>query len=211
VPDISPRNRKGAAALSLLLAAALLAGCPRTADRPVLDNTAERLLEAKTDKALAKTVREGGKEKLAVIAVFRRDVFLGMSPVFERASFTLLNEFGNAAILLLRPEDVLPLLKDPNVHRMARFGPQGRLARIDPSLELDLLSRFGKGAEGKELPVLARFRSVPGAKEERQVEEAGFRILERGGPNLIVSGPAFAIPALLDLEWIIYIEKGNAP
>ncbi|MEW6720171.1 MAG: hypothetical protein AB1346_06965, partial [Thermodesulfobacteriota bacterium] len=77
--------------------------------------------------------------------------------------------------------------------------------------EFPMLDRFGKGAEGKEVPVLARFRSVPKETEEKQVEAAGFRILERGGPNMVLSGPVSGIPKLLDIEWVIYLEKGIAP
>lgn len=210
--DISPRSSKGVpAALLLLLAAALLSGCPRTADRPALDNVSEALLSAKGDDALGKVVREGGKEKLAVIAVFRRDVFYGLSTMFDRSSFTMLNEFGNAAILLLQPAEILPLMKEPSVVRLAWFGPQGRLARLEPSLEFQMLDRFGKGAEGKEIPILARFRSVPKGTEEKQVEAAGFKILERGGPNLVLVGPVSGIPRLLDIDWVIYLEKGVAP
>ncbi|MEW6720172.1 MAG: hypothetical protein AB1346_06970, partial [Thermodesulfobacteriota bacterium] len=106
--DTLRRSNKGAPAALLLLAVALLSGCPRTADRPALDNASEALLAAKGDDALAKVVREGGKEKLAVIAVFRRDVFFGLSTMFDRSSITMLNEFGNAAILLLQPGEVLP-------------------------------------------------------------------------------------------------------
>ena len=175
--------------------------------RPVLDGADEALLEANGDKALAKTVREGGKEPFAVIAAFRGSAFLGQSSMLDRSSITLLNEFGNAAILLLRPGEVVPLLKDPSVRKLAWFGPQGRLARLEPTLEFDLLDRFGKGTEGKEVPLLARFRSLPGNTEERQVEAAGFKVLFRGGPNLVVSGPMSRVPQLLEIEWIVYLEK----
>ncbi len=210
--DTFPRNRKGAfPALILLLAAAFLSGCPLSPTRPVLDATDESLLEAKGDMALGQAVRNGGKEPFAAIVAFRESVFLGQSSMIDRASLTLLNEFGNAAILLLRPSEVIPLMKAPSIVRIAWFGPQGRLARLEPILELDLLDRFGKGTDGKELPILARFRSIPQETEERRVEEAGFRILSREGANLVVSGPASRLPRLLDIEWIVYLEKGTGP
>jgi hypothetical protein len=205
-----PRNRRRRAGplLPLLLAATLLLpGCPAASKRIALPENEKSLLGAKGDPALLAAVQEGGKDPFAVIAVFSRDAFLGQSAMLERSSVTLLNEFGNAAILLLRPNEVLPLLNDPSVRRIAWFGPQGRLARLDPSLELDLLSRYGKGLEGKDTAILARFRSVPGEPEERRVAEAGFRVLTRGGPNLVVSGPLSGVPKLLSDEWVIYLEK----
>jgi len=177
------------------------------AKRPPLPEAEVKLLAAKGDPALLATVQEGGTDRFAAIAVFTRDTFLWQSAMLEQSSFTLLNEFGNAAILLLRPDDVLPLLKDPTVRRLAWFGPQGRLARLDPTVELDLLSRYGKGREGQDLALLVRYRNVPGEAEERRAVAAGFRILSRGGPNLVVSGPVSGVPLLLSDEWVIYIEK----
>jgi hypothetical protein len=213
VPDISRRNRKGvlSALLLLLASTAFLAGCPFSPVRPVLDAADGKLLEANGDKALERAVREGGRDPFAVLAAFRGSAFLGQSSMLDRSSITLLNEFGNAAILLLRPYEVIPLLKDPSVRRLAWFGPQGRLARLEPSLEFDMLDRFGKGTEAMDVTVLARFRSVPGTPEERQVEEAGFKVLSRIGPNLVLLGPMSRVPRLLGIDWIIYLEKHSAP
>jgi hypothetical protein len=213
VSDTFPRNSRGRAwpLLLLLLSAGLLStGCPAGSKPITLPEADEKLVTAKGDPALLAAVRENGKDPFAAIAVFTRDVFLGESAMLERSSVTLLNEFGNTAILLLRPKEVLPLLKEPSVRRIAWFGPQGRLARLDPSLELDLLSRFGKGSEGRDMAILARYRNVPGEQEERRAEEAGFRILSRGGPNLVLSGPASGVPKLLSDDWVIYLEKGTA-
>ncbi len=210
--DTFPRNsrREGWPLLLLLLPAALLlTGCPAASKRNALPEAEERLLAAKGDPALLTAVQEGGKDPFAAIAVFSRDAFLGQSAMLERSSVTLLNEFGNAAILLLRPAEVLPLLKDPTVRRIAWFGPQGRLARLDPSLELDLLSRYGKGLEGKDMAILARFRNIPGEAEERRAAAAGFRVLSREGPNRVISGPLSGVPLLLSDEWVIYLEKAT--
>jgi hypothetical protein len=212
VSDTSLRNRRrGAGPLLLfLLAAALLSsGCPAGSKPITLPEADEKLVTSKGDPALLAAVRENGKEPFAAICVFGRDVFLGESAMLERSSITLLNEFGNAAFLLLRPAEVLPLLREPSVRRVAWFGPQGRLARLEPSLELDLLSRYGKGSEGKETQILARYRNVPGEQEERKAEAAGFRILSRGGPNLVLSGPLSGVPKLLADDWVIYLEKGT--
>ncbi len=210
--DTFPRNSKGVlpALLLLLAAAAFLAGC-LAGNPPVLNKTQEDLLEAKADKALADVVRKGERDALAVIAVFRKDVFTGQSAMLDRSSIPILDELGNAALLLMRPAEVLPLLTDPSVVKAAWFGPQGRLARLDPSLEFDLLDRFGKGTEGRNATILARYRSVPEAKEEKAAEAAGFKIVSRAGPNLLISGPISGIPKLLSDEWVVYLEKGTAP
>lgn len=208
-----PRNsRKGrvTALLPLLLAAAIFAGCTG-ARPPVLDRGQEEMLVAKADKLLAAEIRKGEPDAFALIAVFRRDVFLGQSAMLERSSIPILDELGNAALLLVRPAEVLPLLSDPSLVKAAWFGPQGRLARLDPSLELELLDRFGKGTEGKERLILARYRSVPEAKEVKAAEGAGFKMVSRTGPNLMLSGPMSGIPALLTDEWVIYLEKGFLP
>ena len=147
----------------------------------------------------------------AALAVFRGDAFLRHSAKLEQASIPVLNELGTAAFLLLRPGQVLPLLKDPDIRRIAWFGPQGRLARLDPSLELDVMARYGDGTEGKDRDLLLRCRDVPGESEERSVTAAGYRIVTRAGPNLVVSGPYGGLPKLLANDRIIYIEKASKP
>jgi len=210
--DTFPRNNRGGfpALLLLLAAAAFLSGC-LAGNPPVLDKADEELLEAKADKALAVEVRKGERDAFALIAVFRKDVFLGQSTMLDRSSIVILDELGNAALLLVRPNEVLPLLKDPSVVRAAWFGPQGRLARLDPTLELNMLDRFGKGTEGRDTLILARYRSVPEAKEVGAAEAAGFKIVSLAGPNLVISGPMSGIPRLLTDDWVVYLEKGIAP
>ena len=208
----SPRNSSAAtAALFFLSAAFLLAGCPAGGKQAVLPPAEEDILHAKGDERLLAAVREGGKEPFAAVVVFRGNAFLRHSAMLEQASIPILNELGNAAILLLRPGQVLPLLKEPDVRRIAWFGPQGRLARLDPSLEMDVLARYGDGTEGKDRGILLRCRDVPGASEERSVTAAGYRIVTRAGPNLVVSGPYSGMPMLLAIDRIIYIEKASKP
>jgi len=182
-------------------------GCTSAGKRASLPAADEELLGAKGDERLLAAVREGGKDPFAAIAVFRRDAFLGNAAMLEQASIPILDEFGKAAILLLSANQVVPLLKDPSVRRVAWFGPQGLLARLDPSLEMELLSRYEAGSEGKDVSILARFRDVPGEKEDRQLGAAGFRVISRLGPNQVVSGPISGIPRLLESDRIIYLEK----
>jgi len=141
--------------------------------------------------------------------VYRNDVFLDQSEALGRASLTVLNEMGRTVILLLSPGQIVPLLKDPSLRKAAWFGPQGLLARLDPSLELDLLTRFGAGTEDRDVNLLLRFLDVGGAEEERSVAAAGFRVVTRAGPNWIVAGPMSGLPKLLESDRIIYIEKAS--
>ena len=212
--DISPlkMHRKGLSrALLLLAAAALLAGCyGATAYVPTRDD--DDLFKAKSgDKLLYEAVCKGEKEYFVLIAVFNRDVFFAQSSVLEQSNIPVLSEFGNAAFLLVTPNQVLPLLRDPSLIKAAWFGPQGRLARLEPSLELDMLRLFGKSAESNEVLILVRFRSMPKAAEEKAMDTAGFSILAKAGPTFVISGPASGIPKLLDHDWVIYIEKGSFP
>ena len=206
------KQRKGAfAALLLLIATVLLAGCfGATPYVPTKDD--DDLFKAKgVDKALYEAVCKGEKDPFVIIAVFKKDVFLSHSAVLDKHFIPVLSEFGNVALLLVRPTEVLPLLKDPSLTRASWFGPQGLLARLDPSLEFDMLKSFGKGAESGQIIILARFRSVPESSEEKAMTTAGFNILSKAGPTFIISGPMSGIPKLLSHEWIAYLEKGNLP
>jgi len=207
-----PRNsRPATAALFLLSAAFLLAGCPAGGKQALLPPADEEILRAKGDERLLAVVRGGGTEPFAALAVFWGNAFLRHSAMLEQSSIPVLNELGNAALLLLRPGQVVPLLKEPDVRRIAWFGPQGRLARLDPSLEMDVMARYGDGSEGRDRDILLRCRDVPGAKEEGSVTAAGYRIVTRAGPNLVVSGPYGGMPMLLANDRIIYIEKASKP
>lgn len=206
------KHRKGkSAALIFLTAAVLLAGCfGATPYVPTKDE--DDLFNAKgADKALYEAVCKGDAEPFVLIAVFRKDVFMSHSVTLEQSFIPVLNEFGNAAFLLVRPAEVLPLLKDPSLTKAAWFGPQGRLARLDPSLEFDLLDRFGKRIESNPVTILARFRSIPKAAEEAAVAAAEFQIITKAGPTFIITGPMSGIPKLLSHDWIIYIEKTDLP
>ncbi len=210
--DTSPRSRRARRLLSLLLLAAflpLLSGCLFGEKRRTFSPPEEDLLRAKADPRLRKEAETGGSEPFAAIAVYNNDVFLDQSEALGRSSLTVLNEMGRTAILLLSPGQIVPLLKDPSLRKAVWFGPQGLLARLDPSLEMDLLTRFGAGTEDRDVNLLLRFVDVGGAEEERHVVAAGFRVVTKAGPNWIVTGPMTGLPKLLESDRIIYIEKAS--
>ena len=177
--------------------------------RRVLLPPDEALLRAKADPRLRNEAETGGSGPFAAIVVYRNDVFLDQSEALGRSSLTVLNEMGRTAILLLSPGQIVPLLKDPSVRKAAWIGPQGLLARLDPSLELDLLARFGAGTEDRDVNLLLRLVDVGGAEEERRIAAAGFRVVTRAGPSWIVAGPMSGLPKLLESDRIIYIEKAS--
>jgi hypothetical protein len=214
VSDFSLRSRKSKAGrlLPLLLLAVflqLLSGCLSGEKRRTFPPPEEELLRAKADPRLRKEAESGGSEPFAAIAVYGNDVFLEQSEALGRSSLTVLNEMGRAAILLLTPGQIVPLLKDPSLRKAAWFGPQGRLARLDPSLEMDLLARFGAGTEDRDVNLLLRFDDVGGAKEERHVAAAGFRVVTKAGPTWVVAGPMSGLPNLLENDGIIYLEGAS--
>jgi hypothetical protein len=214
VSDSSLRSRKSKAGrlLPLLLLAVflqLLSGCLSGEKRRTFPPPEEELLRAKADPRLRKEAESGGSEPFAAIAVYGNDVFLEQSEALGRSSLTVLNEMGRAAILLLTPGQIVPLLKDPSLRKAAWFGPQGRLARLDPSLEMDLLARFGAGTEDRDVNLLLRFDDVGGAKEERHVAAAGFRVVTKAGPTWVVAGPMSGLPNLLENDGIIYLEGAS--
>jgi len=169
----------------------------------------EVLLGAKADPRLRKEAEAGGSEPFAAIAVYRDDVFLHQSEALGKSSLTVLNEMGRTVILLLSSGQIVPLLRDPALQKAAWIGPQGLLARLDPSLELDLLARFGAGTEDRDVNLLLRLVDAGGAGEERKIHAAGFRVVTRGGPDWIVAGPMSGLPKLMEIDRIVYIEKAS--
>ena len=202
-------SRRLASLLLLAVFLPLVCGCLFGEKRRVLSHADEDLLVAKADPRLRKEAETVGTEQFAAIAVYRTDIFLHHSEALGKSSLTVLNEMGRAAILLLSPGQIVPLLKDPSLQKAAWIGPQGLLARLDPSLELDLLSRFGAGTEDREVNLLLRLVDVGGAGEERQISAAGFRVVTKAGPNWIVTGPMSGLPKLLECDRIIYIEGAS--
>jgi hypothetical protein len=206
------RNTQARRLLSLLLLAAflpLVCGCLLGEKRRTFSPPEDELLRAKADPRLRKEAETGGAEPFAVIAVYRSNVFLDQSDALGRSSLTVLNEMGNSVLLLLSPAQIVPLLKDPSLRKAAWFGPQGLLARLDPSLELDMMARFGAGTEDRDVDLLLRFVDVGGAVEERHVVAAGFRVVTKAGPNWVVAGPMSGLPKLLESDRIVYIEGAS--
>ena len=203
----SPRARRLAPLLLLAVFLPLVCGCLFGEKRPTLSPADEELLGAKADPRLRKEAETGGSGQFAAIAVYRNDVFLHQSEALGKSSLTVLNEMGRTVILLLSPGQIVPLLKDPSLRKAAWIGPQGLLARLDPSLELDLLGRFGAGTEERDVNLVVRLMDVGGAVEERRISAAGFRVETRAGPNWVVTGPMSGLPKLLEIDRIIYIEK----
>ena len=187
----------------------LACGCLSGEKRRTFSPPDEELLRAKADPRLRKEAETGGTGPFAAIVVYRNDVFLDQSGALGRSSLTVLNEMGRAAILLLYPGQIVPLLKDPSLRKAAWFGPQGLLARVEPTLELDLLARFGAGTEDRDVDLLLRLMDAGGEKEERHVVGAGFRVVTRAGPSWVVTGPMSGIPKLLESDRIIYIEGAS--
>jgi hypothetical protein len=187
----------------------LACGCLFAEKRRTFSPADADLLGAKADPRLRKEAETVGSEPFAAIAVYRNDVFLHQSEALGKSSLTVLNEMGRAAILLLSSAQIVPLLKDPSVRKAAWIGPQGLLARLDPSVELDLLARFGDGTEDRDVNLLLRFVDVGGAQEERHIVAAGFRVVTKAGPNWVVAGPMSGLPGLLESDRIIYIEKAS--
>jgi hypothetical protein len=187
----------------------LACGCLSGEKRRTFSPPDEELLRAKADPRLRKEAETGGSDLFAAIAVYRNDVFLDQSEALGRSSLTVMNEMGRTAILLLSPGQIVPLLKDPSLQRAAWIGPQGLLARLDPSLELELLSRFGAGTEDRDVNLLLRLVDVGGAVEEKHVVDAGFHVVTKAGPNWVVAGPMSGLPKLLESERIIYIEGAS--
>lgn len=185
------------------------AGCVSGEKRRTFPPAEEELLRAKADPRLRKEAETGGNDPFAAIAVYRNDVFLNQSEALAGSSYTVLNEMGKSVILLLSPGQIVPLLKDPSLRKAAWLGPQRLLARLDPSLELDLMARFGAGTEDRDVNLLLRFVDVGGAAEERHVVSAGFRVVTRAGPTWIVAGPIAGLAKLLESDRIIYIEMAS--
>ena len=187
----------------------LVSGCMFGEKRRHLSPQDAELFRAKADERLRKEAETGGTEPFAAIAVFNNDVFLDQSEALGRSSLTVLNEMGRTAILLLSPGQIVPLLKDPSLRKASWLGPRVLLARLGPSLEIDMMSRYGAGTEDRDVNLLLRFVDVGGTEEERHVAAAGYRIVTRAGPTWIVTGPMSGLPKLMESDRIIYIEKAS--
>jgi hypothetical protein len=194
----------------LLLAAclAVAAGC-REEKTPALTAADNAILHAKGDERIADLVRRSLPGRFAGIVVFRSDVFLSYSDMLDRSGIPVLNAFGKASILLLSGSDVIPLLRADAVTRMRYLSLQGRLARLHPAFEIDMLRRFEEGKEDDPVHLLVRFGGQPGEADSKGMESAGYSVHSRTGAVWTISGPLRSLPALLENDKIIYIEAAS--
>ncbi|HJX73530.1 MAG TPA: hypothetical protein VJ307_05170, partial [Candidatus Deferrimicrobiaceae bacterium] len=182
-------------AILLLL---LLPACRDDRKRPDLTAEEEAILKEKADEKIGLIIRENLPALFAGIVVFRSDAFLTQSEMLSRRELSVLDSFGNAAVVLLNSPDIPPLLKEKSVRKISYLCRQGPLARIHPAFLMEVLNRFGEGKETVPTSFLVRFREMPQEKEEKFVEAAGFTVASRAGVVWAVSGPLTSLPRLLE-------------
>lgn len=193
----------------LLIAALLFPGCKEEKPKVALSAEDNAILQEKADEKIGLIITQNLPALFAGVAVFGSDAFMYQSQMLDQANISVLNVFGNAAILLLNSPDIPPLLKEPSVRKVYYLCRQGPLARLDPSFEMDLMRRFGEGKEGAPVPLLIRFREPPDDKDVKFVEAAGFTIDTRAGYVWAVTGPLASLYRLLEYDRIIYYEKAS--
>ena len=140
--------------------------------------------------------------------------FLSESAMLNERGISVLNAFGNAAILLLNSPDVPMLLRQESVVKVYYLSRQGPLARFHPAFEMDLLRRFGEGKEADPIPFMIRFRDLPDERDVRAVEAAGFRIDTRTGVVWVVTGPLTSFPRRITSYNVCYtklLRSGESP
>lgn len=187
----------------------LLPGCKEDRPNPKLTPADEALLAEKADGKIGIIIRENLASLFAGLVVFRSDVFLSQSAMLDERGISVLNAFGNAAILLLNSPDIPLLLKQDAVKKIYYLSRQGPLARFHPAFEMDLLRRFGEGKEAEPVPFLIRFREPPDEQDARAVEAAGFHIDTRTGAVWVVTGPLTSLPRLMENDRIIFYEGAS--
>jgi hypothetical protein len=190
--------------LAVLLFAALLflPGCKEEKPRVELTPEEKELLRAKADEKIGIIIAENLPALFAGVVVFDSDAFVYQSHMLDQANLSVLNMFGNAAILLLNSPDIPPLLKERSVKKIYYLCRQGGLVRLDPSFEMDVMRRFGEGKEDASIDFLIRFRDAPDDKDEKLVEAAGFAVRSRSGSVWTVTGPLRHLARLLESDRI---------
>ena len=129
--------------------------------------------------------------------------------MLDERDLSVLDSFGNAAIVLLNSPDIPPLLKEPSVKKVYYLCRQGPLARIHPAFLMGILRQFSDGKENETAHFLVRFRDMPQEKEEKFVEAAGFTISSRAGFVWSLSGPLTSLPRLLEDDRILFYEGAS--
>ena len=187
----------------------LLPACREDRKRPDLTAEDEAILKEKADEKIGLIIRENLPALFAGIVVFRSDAFLSQSEMLSRRDLSVLDSFGNAAVVLLNSPDIPPLLKEQSVRKISYLCRQGPLARIHPAFLMEVLKRFGEGKEAVPTSFLVRFREMPQEKEEKFVEAAGFTVASRAGLVWAVSGPLTSLPRLLEDDRILFYEGAS--
>lgn len=194
----------------LLITALFLPACREDRKRPDLSPGDKELLRAKADGKIRIIITENLPALFAGVVVFSSDAFMYQSQMLDRANISVLNVFGNTAILLLNSPDIPPLLKEPSVKKIYYLCRQGALARLDPAFEMNLMRRFGELQGDDPFTLLIRFREPPDEKDETLIEGAGFTIMDRTGLVWTVDGPPASLYRLLESDRIIYYEKASS-
>jgi hypothetical protein len=180
-------------------------------DKPKVELSPEEkeLLRAKADEKTGIIIAENLPALFAGVVVFDSDAFVSQSGMLDRANLSVLNMFGNTAILLLNSPDIPPLLKERSVKKIFYLCRQGALVRLDPSFEMDMMRRFGDGKEDEKIDFLIRFRDPPDEKDAKLVEAAGFTVRSRTGLVWVVWGPLRHLPRLLESDRIVFYESAS--
>lgn len=197
------------AAAILFLALAFFAGCREDKPRVELSPPEKELLRTKADEKIGLIITGNLPSLFAGLVVFKSDAFLHQSRMIDQANISVLNTFGNSAILLLNSPDIIPMLKEPSVRKVYYLCRQGALARLDSSFELDMLRRFGDGKEDQPVSFLVRFRDPPDEKDDKFLKAAGFTVRDRAGYVAAVSGPLRLLPRLLENDRILNYEYAS--
>lgn len=197
--------------LPVLLAAALLLlpACREERARPELTPQVEALIARKADAKIGTILRGNLPSLFAGLVVFRSDAFLSQSAMLEARELSVLNAFGNAAIVLLRKADIPPLLQEESVKKIHYLCRREALARLHPAFEMEVLRRFGEGKEQEPVSFFLRFREPPTEADRQAVEAAGFRATARTGFVWTVEGPLSGLPRLLENDRIIFFEGAS--
>lgn len=195
--------------LLLALSLMLFPSCKEERPNPKLTPADEALLAEKADGKIGIILRENLASLFAGLVVFRSDVFLSQSAMLDERGISVLNAFGNAAILLLNSPDIPVLLREESVKKVYYLSRQGPLARFHPAFEMDVLRRFGEGREEEPASFLIRFRDAPGEGDSKAVEAAGFRVDTRAGMVWVVTGPMASLPRLMENDRIIFYEGAS--
>ena len=193
----------------LLVASLLLPGCKEEKPPVVLTPAENELLRTKADEKIGIIVKENLPSLFAGLVVFRSNAFMSQSYMLDQANISVLNMFGDTAILLLNSRDVPFMLKEESVKKIFYLCRQGALVRLDPAFEMDIMRRFGQGKEDEPVDFFIRFREPPGDKEDMLLEAAGLTVQARTGLVWVVSGPLRNLPRLLESDRIIYYESAS--